>query len=394
MSSARVNDSFQTTLRALGGKGTATFGLGFDTDPQGKAPNRVSAGAVVNGRSVYDARNINVGRDSGELQTRITLEAHRAMLAALQASDLPDDIGKLLNSLSAASATDEAIQKALKLASLYKQLDDLKLPEDIAGKLRDALDGTDEVTAHIQALAEAFSDVNKLIGSDALALTLEAVGKANADVYDSFKYSAEALRKQIDLNDDSTTGIQNLTAATLDYYRAQVNLLAQIEQVRDAVTSMFSDTVRSLTLTAFGDDKQAHYDYLRGEANNLTAQLATASDPETIRSLADRINSDITEAFGLLTPGQQQSQLQDFVNYANAVSEEANTRLTEVGQDVTQTVTETLNEVNVQLGKLIDNLQKAGITFQTAVDDFADTTIGVDFHADVPGTVDYEVNGG
>ena len=97
--------TYATALAALGGKGTAGFALGYDTDPLGTAQSRVSAGVAVGGKQVFQQQNLDVGRTDAELQTGLALEAQRVILAALKASDLPADIAKLFSSIDVPTAS-------------------------------------------------------------------------------------------------------------------------------------------------------------------------------------------------------------------------------------------------------------------------------------------------
>lgn len=116
-----IGTNYAKVAKALGATtGNASFKLGFDTDPKGTADNRVSASASVNGQEVYNVHDVGVGRDDQALQDRLTLEAKRATLAALQSSDLPKYLANILNEVDAYTADSDAIDNILKEAAALK----------------------------------------------------------------------------------------------------------------------------------------------------------------------------------------------------------------------------------------------------------------------------------
>lgn len=84
-----------------------SLGLGFDSDPQGTAGNRIASFLRdANGRTIFD--NIagrDVGRDDAALQSGLGDETAKLILAGLQASDLPADIKDYFGKISVATFT-------------------------------------------------------------------------------------------------------------------------------------------------------------------------------------------------------------------------------------------------------------------------------------------------
>ena len=76
---------------------------------------RISAGATVNGVSVYDVRNQAI--DPNNISGELTTQASKALLAALQASNFPKDVASVFNSISVATASADAINKILAYAT-------------------------------------------------------------------------------------------------------------------------------------------------------------------------------------------------------------------------------------------------------------------------------------
>lgn len=255
--------------------------------------------------------------------------------------------------------TGEEMGKFLvSLVELDKVVD--KLPAEIGDKLIGALDGTADAIAHVGALATGLQSVTDLMNRDPAADALEAFAAQSRTAYSAFLDSAEALRTQLDANDASAAGINALTAATNSYYAAQVQLLAQIEQVKASVSSMFEDTIRSLTLQSLDDP--AKYAFLQNEADSLRDELGNASDPQRIQELAGRINDDINAAFGLLDPTQQRALLSQYTERVSDLNDYVAQRLGEIRDDTTDSVGDTLREVSDRMKSMADQLTQAGAT--------------------------------
>lgn len=321
--------SYDQLLLRLGGKGSGGFALGFDTDPNGTASNRVHAGAWVNGVQVYNAALGDLGRDTEKLKATLELESKRAVLAAIQASDLPEDIAQIIDSLNASTATSDVIDNTI-------------------------------------AFAEAIHGLNEILKRDPVADAMEAVTRATEGSYAALMRSGDAMRDLVANYDGSTEATQQLATATAAYYQQQVALLVQIEQVRQAVEAMFGDTIRTLTLTTLDDPGK--YNFLMNEANSLMDQLATETDPDKIRALSQRINQDILDAFGLLSPEDQVSMLGQFTTYAQSVSDAVSTRLSQIGDDARATVNDVLGLVKDAFQQAVNDFVAAASTQQTAAD--------------------------
>ena len=110
-----IAEQYATAMANLGLKnsGGLTFGLGFDTDPKGKADNRISSQVVGLGGMLYETKDRNVGRDDKRLQEEINLETQRMLLAALKASDLPKEMADAFGSVDIASATTSSVMSAI-----------------------------------------------------------------------------------------------------------------------------------------------------------------------------------------------------------------------------------------------------------------------------------------
>lgn len=200
--------SYNSLITQYGGKGTAKFGLSFDTDPQGTAQNRVSAGATVNGQSVYSVTDANAGRDQAELQARIELETKRSLLAALQHSELPPALTAAFNQVFVNTATSDQIDNVLNFADAWSK----------ATKSFEAFD----------------QSVGNLVGEELYAKIKEGIANAPAFTYDPSQ---------------TLTSDQQLTAMLKAHYDAAVGSL---DESFVAMIDNFQGTNDQLQIFALG----------------------------------------------------------------------------------------------------------------------------------------------
>lgn len=114
----------------LGGSSAGlSLGIGFDSDPQGTAGNRISSFLRdASGRTIFD--NIigrDVGRDDAALQSGLGDETAKLILAGLQASDLPADIKDYFGKISVATFTAAQLDSTIAGAKAL-------LPKDAAAE--------------------------------------------------------------------------------------------------------------------------------------------------------------------------------------------------------------------------------------------------------------------
>lgn len=330
---AATAKGFAGTLASLGVKpgGAFTFGLGADNDPQGTAQSRVSAllkGA--NGQVLYS--NLDQNMDDKAVPAALQLESERMILAALQASDLPEYLSKVFDGLTPSSATEDQINAAIQQAQMLKSIFDIATsnPLDAAAQmLTDSLNPLDAAMRQNRA-------------------TISAVMNAY---------------------DGSSQAATNLQQATVGYYNAQVQLIAGIENTKRAIDDMFGGTFRSIQMA--GLDKQGKYDFLQKEAADLQAQALASTDPATIQALSQRINDDISAAFNLLSPEEQAAQGGAFLAKGHATQDAIDAHMEAVKKGVVDATNDMLQKLLDKIGAS-DEAQKAAAEKQ---DDAADKNL-------------------
>lgn len=229
-----LTTSIAGALTKFGGNAAGLqFGLGFDTDPQGTANNRISSFLRdSSGRTVLD--NIagrDVGRDDAVLKTELTTETKRLMLAALQAADLQNGFSDVFKRLNAAEAAPEAIDALLALAEQLKALGDAadRLPgvmssiADLSATAREELiglaGGLDSLTSGLQSYYQNFFTADEQLANAGanLATDFAKIGLS----FDALKADSDGPRQAFR---DLVEGLGTITDANRDAFVALIKL--------------------------------------------------------------------------------------------------------------------------------------------------------------------------
>lgn len=347
-----LNSTFDSLLSALGGVGSAVFAQGFSTDPKGTAPSNVHTGAWVNGVQVFDNPNGNVGRDDAALQQELATQGMRAILAALQSSELPSVVADYLATIDVSTATLEQIDAALAHArELYEPIKALTeqvraLPEAMAEGMVAAIGVSPEIDAQIAEWAtqvEAFeaelaafkeaSDaffvaaghLQDALDRDPQAEAMKSWAEAHQTTFEKVGIAKGALEALLTQYDGSTTATDALAVATNAYRDAQTQAILQVYALRDALLGpdgLFSQTQHTLDWALLSKSQQTQW--LIDEAVRQVEILKTTTDPAQIEKLANTINKDLTQAFSLMSPEDQKIQhdyLKGILENAKGVTE-------------------------------------------------------------------------
>lgn len=322
--------SYATIVKSLGGTaGTAGFALGFDTDPQGTAPNRIHASSYLNGKQVYDAALGDLGRDSAALQERLALESKRALLAAVQASDLPESISAVLNTLVASTATSDAIDNALAFAGAMKAI-------------------IDSISGNVMEDAQKAWDASQRSSIE----SLNAMGQNLIDLATNA--------------DGTTESMTALAQASTAYRQAVVQVLVALKSVEKQVAAMFAQTRESITTGGLSNEEL--YAYYRSQASSLYAQLKDAKDPESVARLSSQINDYLTKAFGLLSPEQQAAHRNEFLDSVNLLESTVTSVIERIRQAVGDSTVDPFAAVKGALDDAAGKFKAAADKSATAAD--------------------------
>lgn len=269
-----------------------------------------------------------------------------------------------------------------------------KLPADVYSKLVSGLDGTQETLDKITEFAVAFEAAQDLFNAD----PMEDAGKVFQNVNQTAATALETLGNNLlDLNskyDGTAQATTALVTATQQYYAAEVQLLAGLEQAKVAISSLFEDTIRNIQLSVL--DNRGKGNFLNQEIADLQNQLFASSDPQQIQQLANQINQDINQLFGLLTPEEQQRQADTFVDRIRQLNTEVQQRINDVEGAVTDTGNDILTSIKTSLDDAVDKFGAAVTQQQTSVDQFSNAVDNIPNPIQVvvtPQTTAAETNG-
>lgn len=374
-----LDATFNSILSALGGSGSAVFAQGFSTDPAGTAPSNVHTGVWVGGTQVFDNPNGNVGRSPEELQAELQEQSMRAILAALQASELPAVIHDYLASIDVSTATVAQIQEALgHAAELYEPVKALTeqvkaLPAEMTEGLVAAIGVSPEIDAQIgewaaavaawqvenekfnaaaAAFWEASGKVQDALDRDPKGEAMSAYADAHRSVYEKVALARSALSDLTAGYDGSTEMTNQLATATNAYRDAQVAALTQVYALRDALLGpdgLFAQTEHTLDWALMSKTDQTNW--LINEAKATVDLLKTTTDPAKLQELSQLINKDLVQAFNMMSPDEQKAQH----DYLKGILDNAKTIT-----DTQLTASEKLiTDAGVGAGGVIDTAQDA-----------------------------------
>jgi hypothetical protein len=347
----------------IGGIVGAVLGglIGHFTDPDGLAQRSGRFGAIAsNAQSDFSASS-NFGRfgitDSHWFSDKDMGDAFRAVFALEAAIE---------NSVHSLATSDQRAAIAGRLAAPREfnfgiEHGDMSqgLGEAIKSRLSVVAGGLfPELEAFVNnfkgTLQELFQYTAALIDFKSMLKDIGASGgvlQVATDLFEesqhkfatAMRQNEEGMRGVLDAFDGTSASAQRLTAATSQYYLAQIQLIAQIEEIRTGISEMFAATARNIQLA--GLDQQGKYDFFQTEAQQLFESLIASSDPEQIRRYAERINADINAAFGLLSPEDQASASGDFLERLRRLNDDVDSRLHDVETDLADRTHSLLDDV-------------------------------------------------
>lgn len=334
---------YQMLDRFHGSSAGVQFGLGFDQDPQGTAGARISSSVVIGGQRVFGSQDRGVDKDPEQFNAELALESKRMILAALQASDLPEAVAAIIGAASAATATSDQIDQLIQLAEAFTVLSD---------SLGD-FDPDKIIATASRTSKEVFADQGKALAELASKSTL------------------------------TTASLQTLTAATAQYKDMAAQLILGLEQAKRSIDEMFGQTSRNIRLA--GLDDQGKYNFYQSEAERLFAQIGTSTSAEEVERLSARINENINAAFALLSPEQQRSMGDEYLKRIDNTNKVIQDRLTKLQTEAAATTKKQLDDIKAVIDKLALDQKAAADTQKQA----ADTQLVA---ANTPQRVDVNVN--
>ena len=294
MTSSVIDAVKAMTLKLGGTLNDFTVGLGFDVDAQGTASNRLSSFLRVGGKDIYSQTDLDLGRDEAALKQALATEVVKLTVAGLQASDLPDRIASLFESIDLETATEEQLNTALQTAQAYvglaEALDLLNLTLDHFTDA--AIEAAGGAAAATQTVATYYK-VTRTAGQE-----LEVTTRLTTEAFDKLGYalptSIEAFRDLVEKN-PVVAANSELRLSLMALAPALELIYGPLEELND-VSKRTADSVRkavdALELERAG--VQEEMDGLIASFGDLSQTLAELETPaETVAGTFLRLGREI-----------------------------------------------------------------------------------------------------
>lgn len=341
-----LQSSYAKLTQALGGKVRGlTINLGGDQDPKGSAGNRVSAqiafgsvgvGAANGGdaeralwnASLYSSVSKGVG---GDFDAAVKLEVSRMLVAALRASDLPQEVGKMFSGVDLSEATQDqldmllaqaqalaALSKAFEvLAPVLPQLTGLSLEAkqaltEMAGGLDQFVSNTANWRANFYTKAEQDNATRK-----ALADELAKIGVALPPTREAYRALVEQMDVTSDKGREAWTVMMKLSSGFASVTASAEDLAKQLQTdfsaaaglaAKSLAAAQAADKGRLLVdqwLAEANGNAQAWNDQRRAALWGMYASAAPEQQLELLQELQglmkERYQSEIDAVSGLLS---------------------------------------------------------------------------------------------
>lgn len=328
-----VSRDFRRIAESFGvGGGVAEFLLGYDAHEE--HGNRVSARSRFNGQDVFSAIDVGVGDSPEDIERGLQLHARRALLAALQASDLPTEIARVFDSVVADTATEEDIDRVLAFGTA------------------------------LQSLGEAL-DTN--LTSEASRIWQES----QASAVERLRLMGERLSELASEQDGSIEMLGKLTQATNEYQRAVTETLVAIRAIESAIDDMIAGTRETIEFAGLTDDQAFSLNRERGNA--LIGQISASDDPATIQALAERANAYFLAAFNLLDPQEQLAAKPEFLAGLSVLDDAVDAALTRIAGTIAEDTEAPLSNVSDAMTAAATQFNGAAEKMAGAADSLADS---------------------
>ena len=244
--------------------------------------------------------------------------------------------------------------------------------KDVADTIRTFSGSADELLGFIQSFIVMRETVlaAQAAAKDAMENTAADVAnlmeQQSNNVAASYRAQLKATDALLAMSPDAADALGAVVTGMQSLRSASAQLQLQIAQVRDALGTMFGDTIRSMRLSVLSVEDQ--YKFLQAEADQLMAKAMASNDALEIQRLAQQINADINQAFGLLTADQKAALAPDQIARIDAINKLLDERLNGLG-------TSAQTDANARmdaLSKKLDEIATAMLASATKNNDAAD----------------------
>lgn len=213
-------------------------------------------------------------------------------------------------------------------------------------------------------------DIDRLLSIDVIKAAQDSAEAASRTIMDAYDESTAALVDLAQQYDGTTGSMTALTDALAGQKEVAAVLAQQYQQLEAQISGTFGSAIDYIRESVMSDE--ALYQQRRDQITYLTNALTGATDPTQISRAVGMIDSLSRDAYGMLTPEQQQSMAGEFVAFLEQAQSLAQSRV-DAGRDSLAAREQAVQEaVNLEVMSGAAQVQEAAAnTFAGAVSNFA-----------------------
>lgn len=218
-----------------------------------------------------------------------------------------------------------------------------KMFSDMARAVLQDTDFIGLITGATQQTIQSVLSLGGYLNADPISDAAEIARLSSRTLTEQYQEQRQAVLDLVRAYDGSEAATQRLAASTTERYQMELALLAQITGMRISVTDMFDASMERIKQSVMAPADL--YSYLTGRSEDLSAQLALATDPQQIQRLSSQIDAIVSQAYGLIPSGVQGDYAQGFLDYLSETQQTTLERLAHAEQEVRNQHIDTANIV-------------------------------------------------
>lgn len=250
---------------------------------------------------------------------------------------------------------------------------------DLGEWFRGIFDAVDPLTDSLDVLTQALTAADEVARQASVAEEIRALGTRDAmeDVrVASLSASAAWFESAERIRDAAASGaysVDQLSQLASSHYANEVRLLQSIESASRSAAETFDQSARNIQYGVLDD--RGKYDFLDQEAARYLDVLRSLTDPTEIERYAQKLNSTINTAFGLLDPAAQAKYADQFVERLEAADTLVQDRLDAAREAVqgeqkslaADLATAAAQGISRGVDAMVEQVRKAGLAIPTSV---------------------------
>lgn len=329
--------------------------------------NRRNTGGAMTERYLAIAESL--GLDLGDVKD--PKSAGQALLNAVRVDDLQEMFGRVGHDIGREAAM-AWMQERTRTESVVG-------PD---GKRQNVeVDGFTELAAaagQMDALLYARPDDAWRQIQEGVVDMFEGIGQTAPKSIDDFRRMTEALDLSTDAGRDMYLELAKIAPAFMEVANA-------VQQAFDLISQSTASTIESFRMDVMSDqEKYAYYDQ---RIDDTLSKLDTANDPNEILSLYNKGNTDLRNAWALLSPEEKKRLLPEFEDRAMELEARSQGRLSitpqedakaqgqAIGEAVKTAITETLTEIGNNLAAAGSDQAASSEALRAAIESLPDRIV-------------------